>query len=744
MAIDDTGADAPEEQGSEGPVGTGTRSGRRWAFAAVAVLALAAVGWFVVRPAVFPPLEQVSGIAPKAPRLNAGTDQRLFRFDPEQSTATYSVKEELAGKKMATAVGSTSAVSGDVVVDDNDASASVLGTVVVDVHQMRSDNALRDARVQMAYLESHDYPLAEFTPDTLDGLPKEAVDDKWYPVTVSGRLKVHGLTEPSTWKGKVRLSGDELQVKIGTTVKMSTYDVGPISLVGMVRTADDVALSLDLVAVDVAVRQPSTVIEVPDPSGPEKVSDVAAPSYAKDVEPILAASCASCHAPDQAGSEALSLATAADARKYAAGIALSTSTRYMPPWLASDKNIPLQHDPRLSTKAITTLQKWADAGAPLDVEETKRIRSSVPAPPAPRRDVVLASSTPYQGDGKVTNDYRCFILDPKFVDPTIVTGYAFEPDRVKNLHHALIYRSGPSSRAEAESKDGADGRPGWTCYGGTGLSADPAVAGITGRSRSREALFAGWAPGQAPRRFGAGTGFKFEPGDFIVIQIHYHFHKGIVTPPDQSKVSLETTAPSPDLREIYVANPIAPVEMPCAPGVTGPLCDRSAARADLQRQYGAAASISDFALKRCQWTLADMPKGPSNTGSTFCDNRLPSGGQIVDVLGHMHELGTTFRMTLNPGRPTEKVLLDIPRWDFSWQLNYQPVEAVNFSPGDVLRIECGWDRSLRSDPDPRYLLFGEGTEDEMCFSTIAVLPAQPGSGNAAVRPAAQGTRRPGG
>ena len=127
MANDDTGADAPEEQGSEGPVGTGTRSGRRWAFAAVAVLALAAVGWFVVRPAVFPPLEQVSGIAPKAPRLNAGTDQRLFRFDPEQSTATYSVKEELAGKKMATAVGSTSAVSGDVVVDDNDASASTTG-----------------------------------------------------------------------------------------------------------------------------------------------------------------------------------------------------------------------------------------------------------------------------------------------------------------------------------------------------------------------------------------------------------------------------------------------------------------------------------------------------------------------------------------------------------------------------------------------------------------------------------------
>ena len=744
MAIDDTGDGAATDQGPDGTADSAGHTGRRLAFAAVAVLAVAAVGWFVVRPKVFPPLEQVSGVAPKAPHLSAGSGQRLFRFDPAQSTASYSVKEELAGKKMATAVGTTHAVAGDVVLDGKDASTSVLGPVVVDVHQLRSDNALRDARLQTAYLETHEFPLAEFTPTAVDGLPKEPVTERWYPVTVDGQLKVHGLTGPTRWTGKVRLHGDELQVKIGTTVKMSTYDVGPISLVGMVRTADDVALTMDLVGVDVSVRQPATVIDVPDPSGPKKVSDVAAPSYAKDVEPILAASCASCHAPDQSGSDALLLATAADARKYASGIALSTSTRYMPPWLASDKNIPLQHDPRLSEKAIATLQRWSDAGAPLDVDGDTKLTASVPAPPAPRRDVVLPVPAPYQGTGELSNDYRCFILDTKFSSPTIVTGYAFEPDQVQHLHHALIYRSGAASRADAEARNGADGRPGWSCYGGTGLKADPAAAGVTGRPRNREALFAGWAPGQAPRKFGAGTGFRFEPGDFIVLQIHYHFHKGVVAPADQSRVVLETAAPSPDLREVFVANPIAPVELPCAPGVTGPLCDRTAARAELQRQYGQAAGISDFALSHCKWTVADLPTAPSNTGTTHCDNRLPTNGQIVDVLGHMHELGTTFRMTLNPGQPNEKVLLDIPRWDFAWQLNYQPVEPVDFHPGDILRIECGWDRSLRPDPDPRYLLFGEGTEDEMCFSTVAILPPKGGVGTTATKPSTQGTRRPGG
>ena len=50
---------------------------------------------------------------------------------------------------------------------------------------------------------------------------------------------------------------------------------------------------------------------------------------------------------------------------------------------------------------------------------------------------------------------------------------------------------------------------------------------------------------------------------------------------------------------------------------------------------------------------------------------------MLAIFGHMHELGTTYRMTLNPGTPDEKVLLDIPKWDFGWQLNYEPAERLS-------------------------------------------------------------------
>jgi hypothetical protein len=121
--------------------------------------------------------------------------------------------------------------------------------------------------------------------------------------------------------------------------------------------------------------------------------------------------------------------------------------------------------------------------------------------------------------------------------------------------------------------------------------------------------------------------------------------------------------------------------------------------------------------------LAALSDG--NLARTTCDFTARDEGDIVDVLGHMHEYGESFRMTLHPDSDRETVLLDIPVWDFDWQLNYQPVEPVPVAKGDSIRIECSWDRSIRPTQPMRYLVFAEGTDDEMCFSTVTVRPRTP-------------------
>ena len=61
------------------------------------------------------------------------------------------------------------------------------------------------------------------------------------------------------------------------------------------------------------------------------------------------------------------------------------------------------------------------------------------------------------------------------------------------------------------------------------------------------------------------------------------------------------------------------------------------------------------------------------------------------VGGHMHLLGKSIRVELNPGTEHARVLLDIPRWDFHWQGAYSLKEPVEAKPGDVLRVTCRYD-----------------------------------------------------
>ncbi|MFV0318346.1 MAG: monooxygenase, partial [Microthrixaceae bacterium] len=63
-----------------------------------------------------------------------------------------------------------------------------------------------------------------------------------------------------------------------------------------------------------------------------------------------------------------------------------------------------------------------------------------------------------------------------------------------------------------------------------------------------------------------------------------------------------------------------------------------------------------------------------------------------------------------------------PKWNFDWQLSYEPVEGVHIDRDDVIRVECVWDRSLVPMEEPRYITWSDGTVDEMCFSPLTVIP----------------------
>jgi hypothetical protein len=85
----------------------------------------------------------------------------------------------------------------------------------------------------------------------------------------------------------------------------------------------------------------------------------------------------------------------------------------------------------------------------------------------------------------------------------------------------------------------------------------------------------------------------------------------------------------------------------------------------------------------------------------------------------MHLLGRSIRIDLNPGTARARLLLEIPRWDFHWQASYTLAQPVRAVPGDVVRVTCRHDASLRKGAS-RYVLWGEGTTDEMCLGVLQV------------------------
>src|SRR5262245_65148504 len=88
-----------------------------------------------------------------------------------------------------------------------------------------------------------------------------------------------------------------------------------------------------------------------------------APTFTKDVAPIMMRSCVSCHRPGQVAP--FSLLTYEDARPWARSIKNRVSRREMPPWNL-DPTVGIKEildDPSLSEHELQTIVKWVDTGA---------------------------------------------------------------------------------------------------------------------------------------------------------------------------------------------------------------------------------------------------------------------------------------------------------------------------------------------------------------------------------------------
>lgn len=117
----------------------------------------------------------------------------------------------------------------------------------------------------------------------------------------------------------------------------------------------------------------------------------------------------------------------------------------------------------------------------------------------------------------------------------------------------------------------------------------------------------------------------------------------------------------------------------------------------------------------------DIPPGANNHEET-ASVRLPADARLLAFMPHMHVRGKAYRYELQrPDESEPTVVLDIPRYDFNWQLRYTLREPLDAPAGATLIGTARYDNSAENpaNPDPtKTVRWGPQTYDEMMLGYV--------------------------
>ena len=333
--------------------------------------------------------------------------------------------------------------------------------------------------------------------------------------------------------------------------------------------------------------------------------------------------------------------------------------------------------------------------------------------------LVLGNSSAYQPKAQpgTTDDYHCTLLDPHVRHDSFITSSQFKPGSLED-HHAALFLVPPTIAAAARRHHQIN--TGWTCFG------EAALPGTTLAQFLKNPFLSEWAPGHGADRLPQGTGIRLPKGSLVIIQVHYNLLVG--HRPVRNTLVLDTVPANSDLEPLTINLALAPPDIPCPEGVTGPLCSEPAALANLGVRFGPDAVMQATGIERL---CGEDPANPPISTTARCITKASRTGWIVRTQAHMHLLGTGFSMVLDPGTPQAKTVLSVPHYSFDDQRAYNLARPIHVVKGQPLEITCTYDPNLsRRLPllrktSPHLVTWGDGSTDEMCIGLAWVAPSLP-------------------
>lgn len=397
-----------------------------------------------------------------------------------------------------------------------------------------------------------------------------------------------------------------------------------------------------------------------DPTGNPEPPDAAGLPCA--VADALAAACGDCHGEVPSFGAPMPLVTFADfqvpaltdpTRKVHALVAerLVTDVKPMPPtgditeeqrtvlldWIAAGA----LEDPTADCDGTTEPEPDPVGPDALPCEPTFEVRAHAPGSEAPFVIPAVGAEDLYQ----------CFSFQAPFAEPTQAIAWAPIIDDERVIHHWILYRT-----QQPQEEGGV-----FPCDVSLQLSAD---------------FVAGWAPGGENVIMPPTVGLELgQPGDWYILQLHYHNAAGYQDAADSSGVAFCTPeTPEPNTAGVLT---LGTVNLAIPPGAVN------------HTEVGNCGGLQTLFWPEMH---------------------------IIGASPHMHELGRGMKTVLDRGGGVVETVIDKP-FNFESQLMYFNDSEIVVQAGDTLQTTCTFDN-----PGSTQVGFGEGTGDEMCFNFVLAYP----------------------
>jgi hypothetical protein len=405
-------------------------------------------------------------------------------------------------------------------------------------------------------------------------------------------------------------------------------------------------------------------------------SSEGAPTFSKEVAPILYKHCTTCH---RAGEIApMSLLTYEQARPWARAIRDNVINGVMPPWHADPAHGKWANDRSLTPQEKETIAAWVSAGAPQgnprDLPKAPEYAEgwSIGTP-----DAVVTMDQPYAVAAQGEIPYQYFEMQTNFPEDKWVQALEVRPGNRSVVHHILVYARSPQTtrRQPAFRMQNPPGPLSPTQMKEMlAAKSNPELAQkLRQESNRRGNLIAQIAPGTNATVFSPGSAMLLQAGTVLTFQVHYTTNGEAAT--DKSSIGFRF-AKQPPAREVY-------------------------ATAMMNPRFMIPAGAANHPVEAKMEFLEDVT--------------------IYSLAPHTHLRGKAWEYTLTYPDGRSEVILSVPKYDFNWQTDYVFATPLRVPKGSTLTSIAHYDNSRdnKANPDPTQPVYwGDQTWEEMQYTGI--------------------------